>query len=114
LENALRASGVKLTAVRAGYFQENVASSLGPAKSSGVFPNKLPSADAPFPMIATRDIGLLAACELELPSTRSEVVDLQGPSYSIRRRCAARSSDSRLGDAAARRATIFNPLGSRA
>lgn len=84
LENALRAAGVKLTAIRAGYFQENVASSLGPAKSSGVFPNMLPSADAPFPMIATRDIGLLAACELELPSTRSEVVDLQGPSYSIR------------------------------
>ncbi len=84
LEDALRATGVKLTAIRAGYFQENLASSLGAAKSAGVFPNMMPSADAPIPMIATRDIGLLAACELELPSAKSEVVDLVGPSYSIR------------------------------
>ena len=84
LENALRATGVRLTAIRAGYFQENAANSLAPAKNAGIFPNMMPSADYPIPMIATRDIGLLAAHELMMPSPRSEVVDLHGPSYSIR------------------------------
>ncbi len=84
LENVLRVTGVRLTAIRAGYFQENAANSLAPAKNAGIFPNMMPSADYPIPMIATRDIGLLAAHELMMPSQRSEVVDLHGPSYSIR------------------------------
>ena len=49
LENALRAAGVKLTAVRAGSFQENVANVLEPAKKMGIFPNFAPSADYPMP-----------------------------------------------------------------
>ena len=84
LENALRATGTKLTAIRAGYFQENVANSLEPAKTAGIYPNTTPSADAPMPMIATHDIGLLAAHELSFSSPRSEVVDLLGPPYSVR------------------------------
>lgn len=84
LENALRATGTKLTVIRAGYFQENVGNSLVPAKTAGIFPNMTPSADYAFPMIATRDIGLLAAAELAVPSPKSEVIDLTGPSYSTR------------------------------
>jgi len=84
LEKVLQATGVQLTAVRAGYFQENVGNSLAPAKNAGIFPNMTPSADYPFPMIATRDIGLLVAAEMLLPSAKSEVVDLQGPSYTVR------------------------------
>jgi len=83
-ENALRQTGTKLTAIRAGYFQENVGNSLAPAKNAGIFPNMTPSADYPMPMIATRDIGLLAASELMLPASKSDVVDLSGPAYSIR------------------------------
>jgi uncharacterized protein YbjT (DUF2867 family) len=84
LEKVLNATGTKLTAVRAGYFQENVGNSLAPAKSAGIFPNMTPSADYPMPMIATRDIGLLAAHELLFPSAKSDIIDLQGPAYSIR------------------------------
>jgi uncharacterized protein YbjT (DUF2867 family) len=84
LENALRATGAKVVAVRAGYFQENIAGSLTPARTAGIFPNMSPSADYPFPMIATHDIGLLVAHELLFPSAKSEVVDLQGPAYTIR------------------------------
>jgi uncharacterized protein YbjT (DUF2867 family) len=84
LENALRATGTKLTAVRAGYFQENVKNSLGAAKNAGIFPNMTPSADYPMPMIATQDIGDLVAHELRFPSAKSEIVDLHGPAYSIR------------------------------
>jgi len=84
LENALRAAGTQLTAIRAAYFQENVLNSLAAAKNAGIFPNMTPSADYAFPMINTRDIGLLAAHELMFASGKSEVVDLLGPSYSIR------------------------------
>ena len=84
LEAALRAAGTKLSAIRAGYFQENVGNSLAPAKGMGIFPNFAPSADYPMPMIATKDIGQLAADTLLSPPAQSEVVDLHGPAYSIR------------------------------
>lgn len=84
LENALRATGTKLSAIRAGYFQENVGNSLAPAKGMGIFPNFAPSADYPMPMIATKDIGQLAADTLLAPPAQSETVDLHGPAYSIR------------------------------
>ena len=75
LENALRATGTKLTAVRAGYFQENVGNAVGAAKGAGIYPNMTPSADYPMPMIATHDIGLLVAHELLFASPKSDVVD---------------------------------------
>jgi uncharacterized protein YbjT (DUF2867 family) len=84
LEKALATTGTKLTAVRAGYFQENFQSVLGAAKGAGIFPNMTPSADYAFPMIATQDIGDLVSHELRFPSAKSDVVDLAGPSYSIR------------------------------
>jgi uncharacterized protein YbjT (DUF2867 family) len=84
LENALRATGTTLTAIRASYFQENVLTALPAAKYDGIFPNFLPSADAAIPTVATRDIGRLAArCLLE-PPAKSEVIDLVGPMYSMR------------------------------
>lgn len=84
LENALRATGTKVSAIRAGSFQENVGNSLEPAKKMGIFPNFAPSADYPLPQIATKDIGALAAESLLAPPAKSEVVDLQGPAYSNR------------------------------
>ena len=84
LEKALHATGVKLTAIRAGYFQENAGNALAPARHMGIFPNMSPSADYPMPMIATHDIGVLAAKELLAKPAKSEVVDLHGPAYSIR------------------------------
>jgi uncharacterized protein YbjT (DUF2867 family) len=84
LEIALRATGVKLSAIRAGSFQENVHSALGPARNMGMFFNFAASADYPLPQIATRDIGALAAETLTTPPPKSEVVDLQGPAYSTR------------------------------
>jgi uncharacterized protein YbjT (DUF2867 family) len=84
-ENVVRATGVRLVAIRPGYFQENIASALAPARTAGIVPNVTHySADDPFQMIATHDIGLLAAHELLFQSGKSEAVDLQGPSYSIR------------------------------
>lgn len=84
LEEKLRATGVKLSAIRAASFQENFHSVLGPARQAGIFPNFAPSADHPIPMIATKDIGALAAQSLSSPPAKSEIVDLQGPAYSYR------------------------------
>jgi uncharacterized protein YbjT (DUF2867 family) len=83
-ENALRETGVKLTVIRSSYFQENAGNTLALAKAQGIFPNMTPSADYAFPMIATRDIGVVAAHELMFPPEKSEVVDLRGPAYSTR------------------------------
>jgi uncharacterized protein YbjT (DUF2867 family) len=83
LENALRATGVKVTAIRATSFHENVGMSLAPAKNAGIYPSFLP-ADVATPMIATKDIGVLAAQSLLAPSAKSEIVDLIGPAYSGR------------------------------
>ncbi len=84
LEEKLRATGVQLTAIRAGSFQENFHNALGAARQAGIFPNFAPSADYPMPMIATRDIGALAAQSLLAPAAKSEIVDLHGPAYSNR------------------------------
>lgn len=84
LENALRAAGTTLTAIRAGYFQENVGNSLQPAREMGIFPNLGGPADYAFPMIATKDIGELAAASLLEGAKKNEIVDLQGPAYSVR------------------------------
>jgi len=84
LENALRAAGTKLTAIRASFFQENIAEVIPAARQSGIYPNFMPSADTAIPMIATRDIGRLAARLLKSPPPTSEVVDLLGPLYSVR------------------------------
>jgi uncharacterized protein YbjT (DUF2867 family) len=83
-ERALTATGVKLTALRPFYFQENVARGLELAKKSGIYLNFFTSADAPFPTISTRDIGRIAASALCEPPPKSEVLDLHGPRYSIR------------------------------
>jgi uncharacterized protein YbjT (DUF2867 family) len=83
-EAALRASGANVTVVSASYLQENALAALPSAQHEGIYPSFLPSADVAFPTVATRDIGQMAArCLLE-PPAGSEVIDLQGPLYSVR------------------------------
>jgi uncharacterized protein YbjT (DUF2867 family) len=83
-ENALRATGAKLTVLRGSYFQENVLAALAPAQHEGIYPSFLPSADVALPTVATRDLGRIAAgCLVEPPAT-SETIDVLGPMYSVR------------------------------
>jgi uncharacterized protein YbjT (DUF2867 family) len=83
LERLVRASAPKSTILRAAWFQENVGSIL-PAANQGFFPSLMASADAPFPTIATRDVGRIAATLLLSPPPKSEIIDLMGPAYSPR------------------------------
>jgi uncharacterized protein YbjT (DUF2867 family) len=83
-EHALRAADSSVTVIRASYFQENIMTAVPAAEHEGIYPCFLPSAEIAFPTVATRDVGALAArCFLE-PPTRSEVIDLVGPMYSVR------------------------------
>jgi len=102
LENALRATGTKLTAIRAAYFQENIGNSLAPARQQGIFPNFVPSRDYPMPMIATRDIGVEVAKALRSPPAKSEVIDLMGPQYTVNQVAA------KLGEAVGKKLQIVD------
>jgi uncharacterized protein YbjT (DUF2867 family) len=77
-EVALRAAGVSSTFLRAAYFVENWAGVLPVAKQDGVLPSFIPG-DLKLPMVATADIGNLAA-EALLDGPRGErVLELSGP-----------------------------------
>ncbi|WP_062437987.1 NmrA family NAD(P)-binding protein [Herbidospora daliensis] len=83
LENGLRATGTRVTAIRSWHFQEKAEMLLG-AVLQGVYPVFAESADVPTTMIATRDIGVVAANALLSPAPGSEVVDLDGHRYTER------------------------------
>lgn len=84
LENRLHETDVLLTTIRSCHFQENVATVLGAALGTDVYPVFGDSADVPVPRIATRDVGTVVVESLLSPSTASEVIDLDGPLYTER------------------------------
>lgn len=82
VEQGLRALNARhpeigVTCLRAGYFMENLAGSLG-ALADGILPGFTPT-DAPIPMIATVDIGRTAATLLREGPKGVQVVHLGGP-----------------------------------
>jgi uncharacterized protein YbjT (DUF2867 family) len=91
LEQALLATGVQLTALRAPFFQdEKVETGLGTA-AGGVYPVFAESADVPVPMVATRDIGAAVAAYLTSPPAATEIIELDAPV------CTEREVEDRLG-----------------
>ena len=75
-EKRFAATGVPCTFLRAPYFMENFASSLGPVTSDGVLYAMF---EAKIPMIATRDIGTTAAKLLVEGPGKPGIVNLHGP-----------------------------------
>jgi uncharacterized protein YbjT (DUF2867 family) len=78
-ERELAATGAGFTAVRAAYFQDNWAASLGTLDSGTVYAF-VPS-ELGFPQVATPDIGRTAAAALVEGAPRGEtrIVELSGP-----------------------------------
>ena len=68
---------VSVTAVRAGYFMENLGASLG-ALEQGILPGFVPI-DLPIEMIASRDIGRVAADALLEGGRGVQVIEIGGP-----------------------------------
>ena len=77
-EEKLRATGVKLTALRAAYFMENWGGVAAPARSSGILPSMITPGRAAS-MVATADIGRVAAEALLEGERAPELIELAGP-----------------------------------
>ena len=74
-----KAAGTKFTFVRAAYFMENILNFAQAIKNDGMIPVFGGGEGHPFAMIATRDIGEVAADALVSPSQAHQWIELSGP-----------------------------------
>jgi NAD(P)H dehydrogenase (quinone) len=79
LEQALLALPVPVTFLRPGWFLENSLWDVASAREDGVIHSFLAPLDKPFPMVATKDIGTLAARLIQENWSGKRVVELEGP-----------------------------------
>ena len=79
LENGLGDLPMPATFLRAAWFMENAAADVATARKTGVVASYLQPLEKPFPMVATQDVGRVAA-ELLLENwSGNQVVELEGP-----------------------------------
>lgn len=79
MESAVMALGLSLTILRPGWFIENALWDVASARDTGVIHSFLQPADKAFPMVATRDVGRVAAELIQEPFSGVRVVELEGP-----------------------------------
>jgi uncharacterized protein YbjT (DUF2867 family) len=79
LEQELGTLPMPVAFLRAAWFIENAAWDVAPARDSGVVPSFLQPLDKPVPMVATADIGRVAAELLRESWTGRRIVELEGP-----------------------------------
>jgi uncharacterized protein YbjT (DUF2867 family) len=79
IEEALKGVAVPITFLRPGWFMENFSWDVTPAREKGVIPSFLYPLDKVFPMVATEDIGRVAAELLGEVWQGARVVELEGP-----------------------------------
>src|SRR5260221_5942420 len=79
MEQALGDLMMPITFLRPGWFMENAASDVASARDSGVIASFLQPLDKPVPMVATADVGRVAADLLQQDWQGRRVVELEGP-----------------------------------
>ncbi|KXU86845.1 NmrA family transcriptional regulator [Caballeronia megalochromosomata] len=79
LEEALRKQPIPVAFLRPGWFMENCAWDVDPARNEGVVQSFLLPLDRAIPMIATDDIGELAATLMQEEWSGVRIVELEGP-----------------------------------
>lgn len=79
MEQELGSLPMPIAFLRAGWFIENAAWDVAPARTAGVIPSFLQPLDKPVPMVATADIGRVAASLLQQAWTGKRIVELEGP-----------------------------------
>jgi uncharacterized protein YbjT (DUF2867 family) len=79
MERSLSAIGLPVTFLRPGWFMENALWDVASARDEGVVRSFLQPADKAFPMVATKDVGRLAADLLRQHWTGTRIVELEGP-----------------------------------
>lgn len=77
--NLPKAQKTVFTFVRAAYFMENILANVHPMKADGVLPVFGGGESYPFPMIATHDIGVVAAEALLAAPKEHQWIELSGP-----------------------------------
>jgi NAD(P)H dehydrogenase (quinone) len=79
LEQELGELPLPVTFLRPAWFMENFAWDIAPARNTGVVSSFLQPLDRHFPMVATEDVGRVAAELLEDDQNGRRVVELEGP-----------------------------------
>jgi uncharacterized protein YbjT (DUF2867 family) len=79
MEAALAGLDRPLTFLRPAWFLDNAEWDVAPARDNGVIPSFLQPLDRAIPMVATADIGRVAADLLREPWEGRRVVELEGP-----------------------------------
>jgi len=79
MEQSLEEIGLPVTFLRPGWFMENALWDVASARDEGVLRSFLQPADKLFPMVATQDVGRLAAALLREDWSGTRVVELEGP-----------------------------------
>jgi uncharacterized protein YbjT (DUF2867 family) len=79
IEKAIGGLPLPVTFLRPGWFMENSSWDVGPAREKGVIPSFLQPLDKAFPMVATADIGRVAAELLQETWSGRRVAELEGP-----------------------------------
>src|SRR5262249_51372899 len=77
MEQQLRALAIPVTFLRPAWFMENFAWDVASARDSGVIASFLQPLDKPFPMIATADVGRVAAELIQEDWNGCRVVELE-------------------------------------
>ncbi|HEY2712977.1 MAG TPA: NmrA family NAD(P)-binding protein [Chthoniobacterales bacterium] len=79
IEKAIGDLPIPITFLRPAWFMENCTWDVAPARETGVVPSFLQPLDKPVPMVATADIGKLAAGLLQEKWDGQRVIELEGP-----------------------------------
>jgi NAD(P)H dehydrogenase (quinone) len=79
MEQALGELEMPVTFLRPGWYMENAAWDVAPARDTGVIPSFLQPLDKPFPMVATADVGRTAAELLQKTGSGRSIIELEGP-----------------------------------
>jgi uncharacterized protein YbjT (DUF2867 family) len=93
IERALRELTAPITFLRPAWFMENSSWDVAPARERGVIPSFLQPLGKPVPMVATADIGRLAAELLQETWEGHRVIELEGPKRVTPNEIAAAFSD---------------------
>jgi uncharacterized protein YbjT (DUF2867 family) len=79
MEQALREMPMPVTFLRPGWFMENAVWDVACARDAGVIATFLQPLDKPVPMVATADVGRVAAELLRQTWSGVRIVELEGP-----------------------------------
>jgi NAD(P)H dehydrogenase (quinone) len=79
MEQTLGELSIPITFLRAAWFMENAAWDVESAVKEGIISSFLQPLDKPLPMVATADIGRIAADLLQQDWTGRRIIELEGP-----------------------------------